>query len=255
MNILRLSLFGVVLVLLGVFVGLVLPFDVDIGRTNVKQLKFTRENRDEVMEAVSKRKDLKGEEVGLLLAATVREAISGDVIEGKTVGQIIEEQREFNRNAEARAREEKRLAEARAQEERILAEEAKRREEALAAEIRNHLSVSVFDKGFTEKDIYASRFNEYITFKVAMHNTGGKAIRAFRGTIVFKDLFGKKIYTISLYYDEGLRPNQKKNETYTIEYNQFRDEQEKLRFTALSNMRVEWKPQSILFTDGTKLGE
>ncbi len=71
---------------------------------------------------------------------------------------------------------------------------------------------------------------------------------------MFQDLFGKEIYAISLYYDEGLKPN-KKNETYTIEYNQFRDEHQKLRFTALSNMRVEWKPQSILFADGTKLGE
>lgn len=248
-------LIGILLLSVGVFVGLMLPYEVNLGRANIKQMKFTKENREQIMDAVKRSRDLTGEEVGLLLSAMVRDALGSGVVEGETVGDVIETEREFTRNEEARAQEEKRRANARAQEERRLAEGARRKEEALAAALRSHLSVVLYEKGFREKDIYAGQFNDYITVKVALENRGDKPIKAFRGTFVFKDLFGKEIYSISLYSDEGLKPKQKKTKVYSIEYNQFVDAHEKLRFTSLSNMRVEWKPQTILFADGTKLGE
>lgn len=251
MRALPISVAGVALVL----VGLVLPYDVRIGRSNVKQMRFTRENREQVIETVKRGRDLTGEEVGHFLSAMVRDALGGSVLEGRTVGEIIEAEREFARNEEARALEEKRRAEAKAQEERRIAEEARRKEEALAAVLRSHLSVVLYEKGFQDKNIDAGQFNDYITFNAALENKGEKPIRAFRGAFVFKDLFGREIHSISLYYDEGLKPRQKKIDVYTIEYNQFIDAHRKLRFTSLSNIRVEWKPQTILFLDGARLGE
>jgi len=40
-----------------------------------------------------------------------------------------------------------------------------------------------------------------------------------------------------------------------IDYNEFEDEDQKLRDTALTNLQIEWQPQTILFAAGTKLGE
>lgn len=212
--------------------------------SNVKSIKFTKENKDQVLEAVKKSKDLTGEEVGLFTAAMVRYALSGDSLEGKTVGQVIAEQKKIRDDAEARAQEERRLA-----------EEARKKEEALAAEIRKYLILTVYEKGFLARDIYAGRYEDYITFKVAAQNTGTRSIRGFRGTVIFKDLFGETIKEVNLSEDTGLGPGEKKNYEYTLKYNQFIDSDVKLQEKALSNMKVEWQPKTVLFTDGTKLGE
>lgn len=55
---------------------------------NVKDLKFTKDNQNQVMEKVRKSKDLTGEEVGLLMAALMRTTFSGGGLEGKTVGNL-----------------------------------------------------------------------------------------------------------------------------------------------------------------------
>jgi len=178
------------------------------------------------------------------MAAVVRDALTGSVLEGKTVGQVIDEQRKILAEAEAKEREQKRLA-----------EEARKKEEALIAELLKHLTVTVYEKGFQEANIYSGVYQDKITFKIAMHNKSERPIRAFRGTVVFKDLFGTEIDSIGLSYDTVLGQGKKKNETYTIDYNQFMDRRQRLRSTALANMKVEWRPKTILFADGTKLGE
>jgi hypothetical protein len=164
-------------------------------------------------------------------------------LEGKTLAAIIEEQRKIA--AETLVREAETKARKGEQE----------REEALIAEMVHYLSVTVYDKGFVESDVSAGRYGNYITIKVAMQNRGEKAIRAFRGTLIFKDLFGSEIYSSGLSHDEGLKLGERKTQGYEIEYNQFFREHKQLRNTALSNIRVEWKPKTILFYDGTKLGE
>jgi len=39
-----------------------------------------------------------------------------------------------------------------------------------------------------------------------------------------------------------------------MKYNQFMDDQRKFRDAELENMKFEWKPKAIIFTDGSKIG-
>jgi len=146
-------------------------------------------------------------------------------------------------------------AEARDKEEKRLADEAKKREDSLAAALRDYLTVTIYDKGFHKADIYSGEYEDYISSKFAFENRGQKDIRAFRGTVVFRDLFGQEIYSTGLAYDEGIRAGQKKNWAGSIKYNQFDDALVRLRSKDLPNLKVEWKPKTILFADGSALGD
>jgi len=56
---------------------------------SVKDLRFTKDNTESVMQRVRQSRDLTGEEVQLLMAATMRNAFEQGTFEGKTVGQVI----------------------------------------------------------------------------------------------------------------------------------------------------------------------
>lgn len=109
--------------------------------SNVKDLQFSKENKDQVLDKVKKSKDLTGEEVGLLTAALMRTSFTKESLEGKTVGQLLDEQRKIMAEMEAKEREAKRLA-----------EEAAKKEAQIALELSNHIMVAPYEKSFQKAD-------------------------------------------------------------------------------------------------------
>lgn len=211
---------------------------------SIKNTKLTAENKDKLFDKIKDSKDLTVEEVQLLQAYVMREgvktALSGGTPSlpiGKTIGELIAEQKKWSEDEKARAEEERQRREA-AQ----AAAEEKRKV------LREALSVTLYDKGF-EKHAY----REYITIKVAYENHTGKDIRGFKGVTVFKDLFGDVILKVSLKEDAPLKAGAKRNVSRMIDFNQFTDGDTKLRSTEMDNLRMDWEPSVILFTDGTSL--
>lgn len=215
-----------------------------VGCSNVKNKKITEQNKDKILEELKNSKDLTVEEVGLLQAYMIRQgvtsALSGDknanlLPTGKTIGQVIEEQRKWVADENERERQDKeRRAKAQA--------EADKQRRALL----DSLSVTVYEKGFTSEN-----FQDYITMKFAYENHTDKPIRGFKGDIEFDDLFGDKIKVSSLTEDEPLAAGQTRRVSKTLNYNQFIDADKKLRSTELSNLKIVWKPSQILFVDGS----
>jgi uncharacterized protein YcfL len=215
-----------------------------VACSNVKDLKFTKDNQDQVMEKVKKSKDLTGEEVGLLMAAMMRSTISGEKLEGKTVGQVIAEQKRMFEESEAKEKEAKRLA----------GEEAARQAQ-VAKEIARYITVVPIKKSFTKADpLNNGQYTDKINLVFIFENTSGKDIKAFKGETVFNDVFGENIRSINLTYDEGIKAGQRKEWYGEVEYNQFIAGQRKFRDTELANMKFEWHPKAIIFADGTKIG-
>lgn len=211
--------------------------------SNVKDLKFTKDNQEQVMEKIRKSKDLTGEDFGLLMAALMRTALSGSGIEGKTVGQVIEEQRRLFADAEAKDKEAKRLA-----------AEAAKKEAEVAAELSKYILVAPYKKRFTKASIESGEFLDKILLSFTFENRSTKDIRAFQGTAIFKDLFGTKIRDIQLTIDEGIKAGHRVNWNGEVGYNEFIPAQRKFRDTDLKNMKYEWKPEAIIFADGSKIG-
>jgi hypothetical protein len=114
--------------------------------------------------------------------------------------------------------------------------------------------VAPFKKAFHKANIYSGEFRDKISIAFVFENKSDKDIRAFKGTTIFKDLFGEKIKEINLSYDEGIKTGKKIEWYGEIEYNEFISEHRKFRDTELSNMKFEWKPRAIIFADGSKIG-
>ena len=176
-------------------------------------------------------------EMNLLAMYFVRAKLLNENIEGKSYNEILKEAK----IAKQKQEEEERI-------QRELAEKAKKEEEARIARLKNALTVTIFDKGYAEYD-----YQEYITYKFAFENKTDKEITAFTGQLIFTDLFDKEIKSLNLTYDDGVAANSIKNYSATTDYNQFMDEDQLLKSKNLKQIKLVWKPEKILFADGTTL--
>jgi len=131
--------------------------------------------------------------------------------------------------------------------------EAKAKAEAILKELQSALSVSVVNKGFKAPDFENFQYESYITVDFTIKNRGAKAIRAFKGIVSFQTLMGGKVIDTPLELDKAIRPNSALSWTGALTYNQFMDEDQKLKNTDLKDLKVIWRPESILFADGSKL--
>ena len=134
------------------------------------------------------------------MLALMKTTLSGDGIEGKTVGQLIIEQRKIAAEAEAKKKEAKRLA-----------EEAAKKEAQVAAELSKNIIVAPFKKSFHKADWQNGQYEDLIAIAFVFENKSNKDIKAFKGDAVFKNAFGETIQKTDLTYDKGIKAGQKKN--------------------------------------------
>jgi len=122
-------------------------------------------------------------------------------------------------------------------------------------EMLKAVAISVVEKGWKPSDFQSGQIMDYITIRVTATNTGRKDIRAIRGVLHFQDLFGREIQSIEHTYEKGLRVGTNVTDQNYYRYNELMEKDIKFRTTSLSDMKVLWEPTTILFADGTKLGE
>jgi hypothetical protein len=123
-------------------------------------------------------------------------------------------------------------------------------------EMRNAASVQVTKKVVlppnTDYNAGAIRFIPEVDFTIQITNTGHKDIRAVRGVITFTTLFGEPVKQARWTYDAGLKAGRHASEQVALT---FFDSDNKLVTTALSNLKVRWDPEGIIFSDGSTLGD
>jgi len=138
-------------------------------------------------------------------------------------------------------------------EQKALAEKAKKEEEEEEEEARikkltESVIVSCFEKSFAEYD-----YQEYITYKFVIQNKSEKEIRAVKGSISFTNLFDDEIKSLSFLYDQPIGSEKEVNWNAQTDYNQFMDDDVSLKNKDLKDIKVVWKPEKIIFADGTIL--
>lgn len=171
------------------------------------------------------------EEDALIMAGWImRSKLKGENLEGKTYNEIIEEAKDYKKEQE------------------LLAEKAKLEEEEKRQRLGSALTVAMYDKGFEKYD-----YQEYLTYSLAFENKTEKDIRAFKGSISIQDLFDTEIKSINLTIDDPIKAGETFKGTYTTEYNQFRDEDTRLKSKDMDDLKVVWTPEKIIFADGTTL--
>ncbi len=121
--------------------------------------------------------------------------------------------------------------------------------------LQHTIRFSVLAKGFIPADPTANRFEALLTLNCSYQNISERDVRAFTGIVVFEDLFGREIFNTRLTVSDPIPVGQAATWNGTIHYNQFIEAQKRFLGTALENMKVVWVPASIIFSDGTQIGE
>jgi hypothetical protein len=204
--------------------------------SNIKNEKVTDENKDKVLNQISTSKDLTDEERQLLAAYVIRQNI-GNIFgggkpglpTGKTVGEMIAEERQWAAQEKAEEDRQKQLAAAVA---------------AKQAEMRSVIGVALYRFTPLESE-YAMTGGVEVGY--AYENRSTKDVRAFEGEVAFKDILGNNLAQIPLKVLNPLKAGEKGSVTARHYFMAYRN----LEGKKLDDVKIEWNPQKILFADGT----
>jgi hypothetical protein len=180
--------------------------------------------------AIKESGKLSNEEAQIMAGWIVMSKLKGESLEGKTYGDILEEAKEYK------------------QEQEELALKAKQEDENKRQRLGSALTVALYDKGYEKYD-----YEDYLTYSLVFENKTNKDIRAFKGSISINDLFDDEIKSINLTIDDPIIAGETFKGTYTTDYNQFSDEDKRLKSKNLADLKVVWTPEKIIFEDGSTL--
>ena len=176
-------------------------------------------------------------ELGLLAGSMLRLKFQNKKIEDMTYGEILEEGKKWKATQDKIEEEQKKLAE------KALMIEKERTEK-----LSKSVLVSCFDKGYTKID-----YEDYITYKFVIKNKSSKNIRAVKGSITFVNLFDETIKSLNFVYDQPIKAGMEVNYNAQTDYNQFTKSDKNLKNKDLKDLKVVWKPEKVIFEDGSVL--
>lgn len=113
------------------------------------------------------------------------------------------------------------------------------------------VDLEITKKGFESAD-YMNIMRDSISMEIKFTNKTDKDIKGVQGVIIFYDIFDKKIQGVNISYDKGVPKNGNKLYNASLDYNEFIDENIKLRMTDLKNLKYAWELKTIIYDDGTK---
>lgn len=188
-------------------------------------------------DATELRKELDSSEVKLLIGSIFRLTLAQKDLTSMTYREILEDGKVWQAEQDRVEAEQK-----------ALQEKAAREEGERIARLQNAVMVTCFKKGYTKID-----YQDYITYSFAIQNKSKQEIRALKGEILFNDLFDEKISTISFTYDQPIKAGATVNWNASTDYNQFDDDDVRLKNKDLKDVKIVWKPVKVIFNDGTTL--
>ncbi len=133
-------------------------------------------------------------------------------------------------------------------EQKVLAQKAIKVEQERIRKLTETILVSCYSKGYDEID-----YQDYITYKFIIQNKSEKNIRAVKGGITFTNIFDEEIKSFNFVYDQQILAGMEVTWNATTEYNQFIADDKILKNKDLKDLKMIWKPEKILFEDGTIL--
>jgi len=118
--------------------------------------------------------------------------------------------------------------------------------------LRNVISIEATEKSFIPSDYMKGTYDDYIQIKFNFTNHSDKNIKGFQGELRFLDMFGNEISTNPLKYELGINSGETKEYVADKRFNQFLEEDKRLKDADLGSMKYEWLPSTIIYEDGTK---
>lgn len=211
--------------------------------SNPKNTIITKSNEDKVLSDVGP--TLSNKERAELVAAIARSAFGSYSIEGKSIGQVLADQKRHD--------DEEKAAQEVAHEAQVREE---RRRAAIEAKLNAALSIYPISKDFSPSNFdpdNGAMHGDQIVITFQIHNKTKKPIKEFEGTTHFENSFGDSIESNKLDYTDTIPAGAIVTYTGVLDYNEFMDNDQKLRSTPLSDMKFTFSPKGITFADGSQL--
>ena len=163
---------------------------------------------------------------------------------GATLGSAIDEQRKYLANTAAEE------AKAKALKEKLIAE----REAALKS-MREAVTVTVVSKGLQTERIQGMLLDEKLEVTLGYQNNTGKDIAGVKGTMIFKDLFDSDISRLMVSNDATIKAGATTTWTggRSVRFSMGHNDDRKLAEVEEGKYKAIWEPETIVFSDGTKL--
>lgn len=110
----------------------------------------------------------------------------------------------------------------------------------------------VSNKRYAPSNPSLGTYEDHIWFDCSYTlSTDSKPTRAVKGLLEFADLFGDVQFRLNATLNEPLSPGRTLDQPgIGFAYNQFMGEHQWMMVTALTDMKVSFRPMSILFSDG-----
>lgn len=217
--------------------------------TRVTQKTVSSENLKAVTKEVAESK-LTDVEKTLYVSGVMRAELAGTFgldesysIEGKTVDEIIAEQREFE--ARVKAEEEAK---------KLAVEKAREKYRLLKEQLNKKVSVVMLDKTNVQKDWQRSIYSPMVQITFQITNSSDKPIRGIQGVTQFHDIFDNLVKEVGFTYDEDtIAPGEDVIWESVLEINEFLDEDQRFFSKDLDDLVFQFEPEQIVFADGEKL--
>ncbi len=116
----------------------------------------------------------------------------------------------------------------------------------------NKISINLLDKKFHTADYNAGDSGDRIDFAFEFTNHLEKDVRAFNGSVIFKDLFERSILKMGMTDERGIRSNATSQWIGGIKYNQFKDEHNRLLSVEKNDLITEFILEKVIYVDGTR---
>jgi hypothetical protein len=191
--------------------------------------------------------------VGYIMRHTIGAKLGGlfggkeapGIPEGMTLGKAIEEQRKFKADVA--------LEEAK---QKALKEKLQAEKEAVLKPMREAVTVTLVSKKLASERGYSGiLMDEKLEVTFGYKNNTSKDISGVKGRVSVKDLFGDELSAFQISNDGTIKAG--KTSTWTgsrsVRFSMGNNQDRKLAELADDKFKVEWEPQVIVFTDGTKL--
>jgi len=164
--------------------------------------------------------------------------------EGMTIGKAIDEQRDFLTKAKIKEAEEKALKE------KVKAEQQKAMDEMSKAAL-----VTLVRKKLGSESMSGITIDEKLIVTIAFKNTSPKDIAGIKGTLDATDIFGEQLSGFNISYDKTLKPGETATWTgeRSVKYGMNASKDRKFANLPDDKYKLSWKPDMIIFVDGTKL--
>ncbi|MGO9264364.1 MAG: hypothetical protein ACLQBA_05665 [Candidatus Binataceae bacterium] len=115
------------------------------------------------------------------------------------------------------------------------------------------VAVTAKDKRLLPKDPEAGRYSAEVELTLVGDNRSERKVRAYQGTLDVDDLLGNRVILISVESQTPVDSHRTQQFKRYFEINQFEDAQTQFAAESFDNLVFKWRPEKIVFTDGTSI--